>query len=129
MSTVALAAMLSAPVVWAQESELTPEAAEQAVLEAEGLGLSLDRLQRRIDRLPTNGGRSLLRLNAYVQVYGRVEPPELLKNYDLQNSAIAVGTPLHQEMLSVMRPNELYPTAVTLNPILGWAWRSLQPGG
>ena len=98
------------------------------LVQAEDFGVSLDRIQRQLDRLPDDveAGR-LLRLDYYVQVYGRAPRLELFRGFDFLNSPVAYGTPLHNEMLGVMRSNELYPPAANLNPVLGWAWRALQP--
>ena len=106
----------------------TASTAAGAVLDAEDLGISLARIQRKLDRLPDGQeARSLLRLNYYVQVYAKAPPRTLFQGFDLHNSPIPYGVPLHREMLSVMRPNALYPSAANLTPILGWAWRGLRP--
>ena len=106
----------------------TASADAGAVLVAEDLGISLTRIQRKLDRLPDREeARSLLRLNYYVQVYARAPPLELFQGFDLYNSPIPYRVPSHSEMLSVMRPNRLYPSAANLTPILGWAWRGLKP--
>ncbi len=98
------------------------------VLEAEELGVSLSRIRRRLDALPSaSEARSLLRLNYYVQVYGRTPPLDLFYDFDIHNSPISYGVPLHNEMLAVMHPNPLYPSSISLNPIAGWAWKGLRP--
>ena len=117
--------MLAGTVGAAQDRASTPVG---AVLEAEDLGISLARIQRKLDRLPDREeARSLLRLNYYVQVYARAPRLDLFRGFDLHNSPIPYGVPLHSEMLSVMRPNQLYPSAANLTPIVGWAWRGLKP--
>ena len=106
----------------------TASTAAGAVLDAEDLGISLARIQRKLDRLPDGQeARSLLRLNYYVQVYAKAPPRTLFQGFDLHNSPIPYGVPLHREMLSVMRPNALYSSAANLTSILGWAWRGLRP--
>ncbi len=101
---------------------------ESAVLDAEDLGISLARIQRKLDRLPDGAqARSLLRLNYYVQVYAKAPPLTLFRGFDVHNGPVPYGTPMHNDMLNVMHPNELYPSAVNLNPVLGWAWRGLKP--
>jgi hypothetical protein len=101
---------------------------ELAVLDAEDLGVSLARIQRKLDRLPDGAqARSLLRLNYYVQVYAKAPPLTLFRGFDVHNGPVPYGTPMHNDMLNVMHPNELYPSAVNLNPVLGWAWRGLKP--
>ena len=98
-----------------------------AVLEAEDLGISLARIQQRLDRLPDGEeSRRTLRLNYYVQVYARAPALNLFNDFDVHNSPVPYGVPMHSEMLRAMRPNEHVPDVVNLNPILGWTWRALQ---
>lgn len=110
--------------------DTSPESVESApeVLAAEDLGISLARIQRRLDKLPEGQeARNLLRLNYYIQVYAKAPRLELFKGFDLHNSPIPYGVPTHTEMLRMMNPNPLYPTAVNLNPLIGWTRRALQP--
>lgn len=105
------------------------QAATPEVLDAEDLGVSLARIQRRLDRLPEgDDARRLLRLNFYVEVYGRAPRLDLFEGFDLHNGPVPYGVPRHNEMLSAMRSDDpLYPPAINLNPIAGWAWKALQP--
>ena len=77
--------------------------------------------------LPDEGDTDVLRLNFYVQVYGRAPELNLLESFDVHNSPIPYGVPLHNEMMAVMHRNPVYPPAVRLGPVAGWAWRSLRP--
>ena len=122
--------LVSGAGVQVSAQDVSPESAEVAteVLMAEDLGISLARIQHRLDKLPEGDeARRLLRLNFYVQVYARAPKLELFDGFDLHNSPIPYGVPMHSEMLRMMSPNELYPTAVNLNPVLGWTWRALRP--
>ena len=110
--------------------DTSPESAETApeVLAAEDLGISLARIQRRLDKLPEGQeAQRLLRLNFYIQVYAKAPRLELFNGFDLHNSPIPYGVPTHTDMLRMMNPNPLYPPAVNLNPLLGWTRRALQP--
>ena len=117
--------IVSCVSVRAFAQDATPQAPE--VLEAEELGVSLARIQRRLDRLPDESDPNTLRLNFYVQVYGRAPELNLFEGFDLHNSPVPYGVPLHNEMMAVMHPNPLYPPAVNLNTVAGWAWRGLRP--
>lgn len=101
--------------------------ASSEVLDAEELGVSLARIQRRLERLPDERDPTVLRLDFYVQVYGRAPELNLLEGFDVHNSPIPYGVPMHKEMMAVMHSNPVYPPAANLNPVAGWAWRSLRP--
>lgn len=110
------------------QSQTIPSPTMADVLEAEEMGVSLARIQRRLDSLPSDAeARNLLRFNYYVQVYARAPPLDLFHGFDIHNSPIPYGAPVHSEMLAVMHPNPLYPSSISLNPITGWAWKALQP--
>ncbi len=98
-----------------------PTSAETApeILEAEDLGISLARIQRRLDRIPDQQkARRLLRLHYVVQVYAKAPRRNLLNGFDVHNGPIPSGVPMHSDMLRMMNPNPLYPPAATL----GWGW-------
>ncbi len=103
--------------------ETTPE-----VLEAEDLGISLARIQQRLDRIPEGlEARRLLRLNYYVRVYAKAPPQNFLNGFDVHNSPVPYRVPMHSDMLKMMSPNPLYPPAANLGSILGWSWRTIRP--
>lgn len=110
------------------QTAASQDGATSDILAAEDLGISLARIQNRLDTLPSDpNARSILRLNYYVQVYGRTPPLDLFLDFDIHNAPIPYGAPVHNELLAVMHSNPLYPSAVSLNPIAGWAWKSLRP--
>ena len=97
---------------------------DQATLEAEELGVSLARIKHRLEQLPDDEeARSLLRLNFYVEVYGRTPQLHYFQGFDLHNSPIPHGPPTHDQLLSVMRSGDpqLRPPAINLNNVIGWA--------
>ena len=107
----------------AQESEQIPADIAQDALKAEELGVSLDRIKHKLDNLPaTDEARSLLRLNFYIEVYARAPQRDYFRGYDLLNSPIRSGAPMHTEMLRAMNTanQELLPYVVN---ILGWSWK------
>ncbi len=94
--------VLSAGRAVAQES--TAESAEP-VLDAVELPVSLERIKRRLDKLPeTKEGRSLLRLNYYIDVYGRAPGINVFESFDLHTGPIPYGAPSHYELLSAATP-------------------------
>ena len=88
----------------AQAASTTPP----EILEAEELGVSLARIQRRLDRLPDVHDTSVLRLNFYVQVYGRAPELNLFEGFDVHNSPVPYGVPTHDQMMAVMHRNPVY---------------------
>ena len=99
------------------------EASEQPTLKAEELGISLARIRYKLDKLPeTPEASSLLRLNFYVEVYGRAPRLQYLGDFDIHNGPIPYGPPMHSEMLSVMRSSapQIVPSAFNMNQVLGW---------
>ena len=116
-------AQLSAQDALQAAVETAPE-----VLEAEDLGISLARIQQRLDRIPEGlEARRLLRLNYYVRVYAKAPRQNFLNGFDVHNSPVPYGVPMHSDMLKMMSPNPLYPPAANLGPILGWGWRTIRP--
>jgi hypothetical protein len=110
--------------------ETKPASAETApeVLEAEDLGISLARIQQRLDRIPEGQeARRLLRLNYYVRVYAKAPRQNFLNDFDVHNSPIPYGVPMHGEMLRMMSPTPLSAPAANLTSVLGWSWRAVRP--
>lgn len=124
----ALAALIFAPMPGVAGQEPPDEADE--VLQAEELGVSLARIQRRLNNLPDDDDKDVLRLNFYVQVYGRAPQLKLLDGFDVHNGPVPYGAPVHRDLLAAMRPSpQLYPPSIPLVNIAipGWSWRALQP--
>ena len=80
------------------------------------------------DRIPEGReARRLLRLNYYVRVYAKAPRLNFLNGFDVHNSPVPYGVPMHSDMLKMMSPNPLYPPAANLGSILGWSWRAIRP--
>ena len=95
-------------------------------LPAEELPVSLERIKRRLHRLPpTHEERSLLRLSYYIEVYGRLPRIDLVQGFDVHNGPVPYGAPTHAELLAVMSPREFRPAVAKLNSIIGWTFKSL----
>jgi len=102
------------------------EPADKPTLDAKEFGVSLARIKHKLDTLPqSEEARSLLRFNFYVEVYARAPQLDYFHGFDVHNSPITHGTPLHDEMLSVMRSGDpqLLPPAMNISNVLGWAWK------
>ena len=99
-----------------------------AILEAIELPVSLERVRRKLDRLPTrHEDRLELRLNYYVDVYARAPQINVLDGFDVHNGPVPyVST--HAELMSVMTPREFRPTVANIGHVVGWAWKQLMPG-
>ena len=112
-------AIISAGSATAQESSETPR------LNVKELPVSLERIRRQLDRLAVRDAkRNLLRLNYYVEVYGRAPRINVIQNFDIHNGPVPHGAPSHAEMLAVTRPREFRtPAAISFFPVLGWTWK------
>jgi hypothetical protein len=101
---LALACVLVSPDGHAAAQESTADSGE-SVLDAVELPVSLERIKRRLDKLPeTEESRSLLRLNYYIDVYGRAPKINVFEDFDLHTGPIPYGVPSHYELLSAATP-------------------------
>jgi len=114
-----LAVVVAANVsVGAQASE------DDAAFNTATLGISLERIQYKLDRLPSiDQVSSLLRLDFYVEVYAEAPEINYFQGFDLENAPIAHGIPMHNEMMAVMSPGRLAPIlGPAMNLSNGIAW-------
>ena len=104
--------------VGAQASE------DDAAFDTATLGVSLERIQYKLDRLPSvDQVSSLLRLDFYVEVYAEAPEINYFQGFDLENAPIAHGIPMHNEMMAVMSPGRLAPIlGPAMNLSNGIAW-------
>ena len=104
--------------VGAQTSE------DDAAFDTATLGVSLERIQYKLDRLPSvDQVSSLLRLDFYVEVYAEAPEINYFQGFDLENAPIAHGIPMHNEMMAVMSPGRLAPIlGPAMNLSNGIAW-------
>ena len=110
-------------VAGATATGVAQEATEEASAETEALGVSFDRIKYKLDTLPSEDEvSSLLQLNFYVEVFARAPEVDYFQGFDLENSPIADGVPMTNEVLDVMRSGEpqLVPPAINLNDLLIW---------
>jgi len=118
-AVVALAVVVATNVsVGAQGSQ------DDAAFDTATLGVSLDRIQYKLDRLPSGDQvSSLLRLDFYVEVYAEAPEINYFQDFDLENAPIAHGVPMHDQMMAVMSPGRLAPIlGPAMNLSNGLAW-------
>ena len=99
------------------------ETVDESSAETEALGVSFDRIKYKLDSLPERDEvSSLLRLDFYVEVYAKAPEIDYFQGFDLQNSPVADGIPMADELLQTMRAGEppLVPPAINLNNLLNW---------
>ena len=104
--------------VGAQASE------DDAAFDTATLGVSLERIQYKLDRLPSvDQVSSLLRLDFYVEVYAEAPEINYFQGFDPQNAPIAHGVPMHNKLMAVMSPGRLAPIlGPAMNLSNGIAW-------
>jgi hypothetical protein len=118
-----VAALLAAPAgLTAQEQPSTqapplpsPEQVEAAQRE---LPVSVERIRRKLAQAPatkTDG----LRLEYYVEVYGRYSKIDLFSDIDTKSGAVQYGSPTHTEFLNLVTPQEFKsPPADLMTPTI-----------
>ena len=116
--TLAVMVAITVPV-GAQDSE------SEAAFDPATLGVSLERIQTKLDRLPSRDEvSSLVRLDFYVEVYAEAPKIDYFQGFDLENAPIAHGVPMHNQMMAVMSPGRLAPIlnapAMNLGDGIGW---------
>ena len=84
-------------------------------LPAEELPASLERIQRKLAQVgPAQS--SLLRLDYYVEVYGRAPKINVLQDFDVHSGPVPYGAPTHAELLGLILPPESRTPPLLLSP-------------
>lgn len=99
------------------------EATDDPSEETEALGVSFDRIKYKLDTLPDRDEVSdLLRLDFYVEVYAQAPEIDYFHGFDLENSPVADGVPMTDELQRAMTAGDppLVPPAMDLNNLLLW---------
>ena len=103
-------------------------AEDEVAFDPATLGVSLERIQTKLDRLPSRDeASSLLRLDFYVEVYAEAPKIDYFQGFDLDNAPIAHGVPTHSQMMAVMSSGRLAPIlgpAMDLGAGLDWLLNS-----
>ena len=91
-------------------------------LPAEERPVSLQRIKRKLAQLgPAQS--SLLRLDYYVEVYGRAPKIDVLQAFDVHSGPVPYGAPTHAELVSLILPPESPTPPLLPSPgidIIGW---------
>ena len=120
-----LCSVLAFGVAPAAAQAPTGGAGPAVILNAEEFPVSLERIKRRMARLPkTDRQRDFLRLSYYIDVYGRAPKIDLIQGFDVHTGPIPYGSPTHSEMVNAMTPREWRPATANLSGV-GWTMRSL----
>ena len=93
----------------------------QPPLPAVELPVNLERLKRRLAALPSSEDeRTLLKLNFYVDVYGRAPRIDPLEGFDIHTGLVPHGSPSHADMMSQSTPEGFDVPVADLGSVLGW---------
>ncbi len=107
-------------LLWAAPGEQVSTGEQSGTL-AEELPVSLERIKRKLAQLAP-AQSSLLRLDYYIEVYGRAPKINVLQAFDVHNGPVPYGAPTHADLLSLILPPESRPPLL-LSPgidIIGW---------
>ncbi len=98
----------------------TDQVASKEVLSSTELPVLLERIRRKLDRLPSSQEeRNLLRLNYYIDVYGSPPELDLLEGFDIHYGPVPYLS-THSELLQVTTPRHFQSAVVN---IIGWTWK------
>jgi hypothetical protein len=94
-----------------------------ASVETEALGVSFDRIKYKLDTLlDRDEVSSLLQLDFYVEVYAKAPETDYFQGFNLQNSPVADGVPMADELMKAITAGDppLIPPAINLNNLIDW---------
>jgi hypothetical protein len=101
----------------------TPVAAQQveaAPLPRAEVTVDLERLKQRLASLPATDDNTGLKLNFFVQVYGRLPRINPLEGFELTDGPVPFGGPTHGDLLSLWTPEEFSAPVADFGSVLGW---------
>jgi hypothetical protein len=105
----------TAPAATLEGTALRPA---QAPAEPGDLPVSVGRIRRKLAQAPTSKAAGL-RLEYYVEVYGKSPQIDLFTNFDPKTGPVQYGSPTHQEFLDLVTPEAFKaPTGDLLTPAL-----------
>ena len=97
-----------------------PQEVEDVVLPAVELPVNLERLKRKLAALPpSDEDRSILKLNFYIEVYGRSPRLNLLQGFDIHTGPVPFGGATNADMRDLWTPQE-FSTPAAISLPLGW---------
>jgi hypothetical protein len=92
-------------------------------LDADRLPVSIARIKEALAQAPAST-QTGLRLQYYIEVYGRSIPLDISGDFDLRSGPVPYGGPTHRELIGMVTPQEFRaPAADLLGParlLLGW---------
>ncbi len=109
-------------LLWAAPGEQVSTGEQSGTLPAEDLPVSLERITRKLAQVEPSQS-SVLRLDYYVEVYGRAPRIDVFQAFDVHSGPVPYGAPTHAELLSLILPPESHAPPLILLPgidIIGW---------
>jgi len=101
----------------------TPVATQQIESEplpAMEMTVNLDRLKQRLAALPAADDDTGLKLNFFVQVYGRLPQINLLEGFELTDGPVPFGGPTHHDFLRLSTPEEFSAPVADIGSLVEW---------
>ena len=97
---------------------------QPAPLRAEELPVSLERIKRKLAQVPPSR-EFHLRLDYYIEVYGRAPQLDIFESFDLHNGPVPYGAPTHSDMVQHATPQEFRSPPIlslgsSLSALIGW---------
>lgn len=113
------------PVVLALTMAVGPASAQ--TIDADRLPVSLERIKRELAATRSTNDTSALRLQYYIEVYGRPYALDILGDFNLTTGPVPFGAPTHREFLAHVTPQEFRAPAADLKTpmlaLLKWLTR------
>lgn len=108
-----------------QPTERSQVPANEA-LRAEKLPISIERIQRKLAQAPRSSANPLsLRLEYYIEVYGKAPRLDLFTDFDLEHGPVPYGAPTHAEFLQLLTPQEFRAPAADFPALIAWLAQQL----
>jgi hypothetical protein len=102
----------------ASDIELKPAAPSPAA--PPGDPISLDRVRKKLAELPPSAEQDRLKLEYYIEVYGRAPHIDLFQNFDVTAGPVPRSPPTHQDILDVVTPEGFRTPAPNLSAFIEW---------
>lgn len=118
-----------------QQTGETPTATAARPVDAEELGVSVDRIRLRFRRNQPLGDvfdPDRLKLATYVEVVAKAPPIQLFgpdPKKELTSGAVPFGGPTHRDMLNIMTPQEFRTPPADLTALINWLAERLAKQG
>ena len=122
ISLLVVAMLTAASPVWAQRSAGGPAETSDS---AESMPISVERVRRELAR-PESSRETALRLDYYVEVYGKMAAlPAYFKDSDFTGPA-PYGGPTHRDILNMITPQEFRAPAADIGALVTWINQKLK---